>query len=342
MPKSAQPLMVSDQDAPTLRRWTRSSSIRAGLAQRARIVLAAAEGLSNTEIAERVGCSRPTVIRWRSRYAAKGLAGLDDQPRSGRPRTVRRDRRAEIVATTQQPPPQQLGITHWSTRSLAKHLGVSRMTVARVWAEHDLTPWRVETFKFSTDLELHAKVEDLCGLYLDPPAGEPPELPLRPGLAERRTHNYVRHGVTDLFAALETATGKVVGRCFARHRHDEFLVFLKQVARAWPRRELHVVVDNASTHSHAEVTTWLTKQPRISLHFTPTSASWMNQVETFFGLLTRQALRRGSFTGVPDLVAAIGRYIAAWNADCRPFAWVKDADQILVKAASRRRPARLA
>jgi Winged helix-turn helix len=168
MPKSAQPLTISDQDAPTLRRWTRSSSIRAGLAQRARIVLAAAQGLSNTQIAERVGCSRPTVVRWRGRYAAKGLAGLEDQPRSGRPRTVRRDRRAEIVAVTQQPPPKRLGITHWSTRALARHLGVSRMTVARVWAEHDLKPWRTETFKFSTDPELHAKVEDLCGLYLDP------------------------------------------------------------------------------------------------------------------------------------------------------------------------------
>jgi transposase len=167
-----------------------------------------------------------------------------------------------------------------------------------------------------------------------------PTLPLRPGLAERRTHDYARHGVTDLFAALETATGKVLGRCFARHRHDEFLVFLKQVARAWPRRELHVVVDNASTHNHAEVTAWLARHPRITLHFTPTSASWMNQVETFFGLLTRQALRRGSFASVPDLVAAIGRYIAAWNADCHPFAWVKDADQILVKAASRSQPAR--
>jgi transposase len=357
MPKTAATIHLTGQDEQTLRRWTRSSSIRAGLAQRARIVLAAGEGLSNTEIAERVGCSRPTVIRWRRRYAAKGLAGLDDQPRSGRPRTLRRDRRGEIVATTQQSPPQQLGITHWSTRSLAKHLGVSRMTVARVWAEHHLTPWRTETFKFSTDPQLHAKVEDLCGLYLDPPAGAvvlcldekpqiqaldrtAPTLPLRPGLAERRTHDYVRHGVTDLFAALETATGKVLGRCFPRHRHDEFLVFLKQVARAWPRRELHVVVDNASTHNHAEVIAWLAKHPRVQLHFTPTSASWMNQVETFFGLLTRQALRRGSFTGVPDLVAAIGRYIAAWNADCHPFAWVKDADQILVKAASRRRPAR--
>jgi Winged helix-turn helix len=169
--KTSATIRLTDQDAATLRRWTRSSSIRAGLAQRARIVLAAAEGLSNTQIAERTGCSRPTVIHWRGRYAAKGLAGLEDQPRSGRPRTVRRDRRAEIVAITQQPPPQQLGITHWSTRTLAKHLGVSRMTVGRVWAEHDLKPWRTETFKFSTDPELHAKVHDLSGLYLDPPAG---------------------------------------------------------------------------------------------------------------------------------------------------------------------------
>jgi transposase len=227
------------------------------------------------------------------------------------------------------------------------------MTVARVWAEHDLRPWRTETFKFSTDPQLHAKVADLCALYLTPPAGAivvcvdekpqiqaldrtQPTLPLRPGLAERHTHDYLRHGGTDLFAALETATGKVLGRCYPRHRHDEFLVFLKQVAKAWPRRELHVVCDNASAHKHAAVQAWLARHPRITLHFTPTSASWMNQVETFFGLLTRQAVRRGSFASVPDLVAAIGRYIAAWNADCHPFAWVTDADQILVKAAGRR------
>jgi transposase len=204
------------------------------------------------------------------------------------------------------------------------------MTVARVWAEHDLKPWRAETFRFSADPGLHAKVADLCGLYLDPPAGAivvcidekpqiqaldrtAPTLPVRPGLAERRTHDYVRHGVTDLFAALETATGRVLGRCFPRHRHDEFLVFLRQVARTWPRRELHVVCDNASAHKHAAVTTWLARHPRITLHFTPTSASWMNQVETFLGLLTRQALRRGSFKDVPDLAAAIGRYVQAWK-----------------------------
>jgi transposase len=357
MPKTAATIRLTGQDEQTLRRWTRSSSIRAGLALRARIVLLAAEGLSNTHIAEQVGCSRPAVIRWRGRYAAGGIAGLGDRARAGRPRSVRRDRRAQIVTLTQQPPPEQLGITHWSTRTLARHLSVSRMTVARVWAEHDLKPWRVETFKFSTDPKLHAKVADLCGLYLDPPAGAvvvcvdektqiqaldrtQPTLPLRPGLAERQTHDYVCHGVTDLYAALETATGKVIGRCFARHRHDEFLVFLRQVARTWPRRELHVVCDNASTHTHAEVAAWLARHPRVQLHFTPTSASWMNQVETFFGLLGRQAVRRGSFTSIPDLVAAIGRYISAWNADCHPFAWVADADQILVKAASRSQPAR--
>ena len=213
MPKTAQPLTVSDQDDQALRRWTRSSSIRAGLAQRARIVLAAAEGLSNTRIAEQIGCSRPTVIHWRGRYAANGLAGLDDQPRSGRPRTVRRDRRAEIVALTHQPPPQTPTVGHHPLvhRALARHLGVSRMTVARVWAEHDLKPWRTDTFKFSTDPQLEAKVADLCGLYLAPPAGAvvlcvdektqiqaldrtAPILPVRPGLAERRTHDWVRHG----------------------------------------------------------------------------------------------------------------------------------------------------
>jgi transposase len=349
MPKTAIAMDTIDEDRATQRRWARSTSIRAGLAMRARIVLLAAEGRSNTEIATRVGCSRPAVIRWRARYASGGLAGLGDQARSGRPRVLGEDRRAEIVTATLAGPPQQLGITHWSTRTLAKHLNLSRMTIARVWADHDLKPWRTETFTFSTDPELEAKVTDLCGLYLDPPAGAivlcvdektqiqaldrtQPTLPLRPGVAERHTHDYVRHGVTDLFAALETATGKVLGHCFPRHRHDEFLAFLKQVARARPRRPLHVVVDNASAHSHDDVAAWLARHPRIQLHFTPTSASWMNQAETFFGLLGRQAIRRGSFDSVPDLVAAIDRYIQAWNANCHPFAWVKSADDILVKA----------
>ena len=353
MPKTAVSLTLTDQDARTLRRWTRSTSVRAGLVQRARIVLLAADGKTNTEIAATVGCSRPAVLRWRSRYAIHGLDGLVDHPRSGRPRTIGDDRRAEIVAATLAGPPERLGITHWSARTLAAHLGISRMTVARVWADHELAPHRLETFKFSTDPELLAKVTDICGLYLEPPAGAvvlcvdeksqiqaldrtAPTLPLRSGLAERRTHDYVRHGITSLFAALDIATGKVTGRCFDRHRHAEFLAFLKLVARTYPRRELHVVLDNYGTHKHPTVRGWLDAHPRIQLHFTPTSASWMNQVETFFGLLTRQAIRRGSHRSVPDLVAAIHRYIDAWNTDCQPFSWVKDADDIMIKATRKR------
>jgi transposase len=353
MPPTAAPLTVAATDLTALRRWTRSTPVRAGLALRARIVLLAAEGQSNTEIAARVGCSRQAVVRWRGRYARHGLDGLDDQPRSGRPRTIDDGRRAGIIAVTLAGPPAELGLTHWSTRTLASQLKVSRMTVARVWADHDLAPHRLESFKFSTDPELPAKVTDLCGLYLEPPAGAvvlcldeksqvqaldrtAPTLPLRPGLAGRRTHDDVRHGITGLFAALEVATGKVTGRWFDHHRHAEFLAFLKLVARRYPRRELHVVLDDYGTHKHPAVRDWLAKHPRIQLHFTPTSAGWMNQVETFFGLLTRQAIRRGSFASVPDLVAAIHRYIDAWNQHCQPFSWVKDADDIMTKATRKR------
>jgi DDE superfamily endonuclease/Homeodomain-like domain len=353
MPRTAIHLTVDHNDAATLRRWARSTSVRAGLGLRARIVLLAAEGVSNTDIGARVGCSRQAVVRWRARYARQGLAGLGDQPRSGRPRIIDDQRRTEIVAVTLAGPPAELGITHWSTRTLANHLKVSRMTVARVWADHELAPHRLETFKFSTDPELLAKVTDICGLYLEPPAGAvvlcvdeksqiqaldrtAPTLPLRPGLAERRTHDDVRHGITSLFAALDIATGKVTGRCFDRHRHSEFLAFLKLVARRYPRRELHVVLGNCGTHKHPAVRRWLDTHPRIQLHFTPTSASWMNQVETFFGLLTRQAIRRGSHRSVPDLVAAIHRYLDAWNDHCQPFAWVKDADNIMIKATRNR------
>ena len=352
MPRLAPPLAIAPEDLPTLRQWTRSGAIRAGLVERAKIVLLAAEGASNTEIALRVGCSRPTVILWRSRYAEHGLDGLYDRPRPGRPQTVRRDRRAEILAVTLSPPPEHLGVTHWSSRLLAGQLGVSHHTVARVWAEHDLKPWRTETFKFSTDPQLEAKVRDVVGLYLDPPeraivvcvdeksqiqalSRTAPSLPLRPGAAERRTHDYVRHGTTTLFAALEVATGKVVDQCYPRHRHDEFLAFLKQVAKAYPRRQLHLVLDNYGTHKHPAVRAWLARHPRVQLHFTPTSASWLNLVEVFFAIITRQAIRRGSFASVADLVAAIGRFCQAWNQRCHPFAWVKEADDVLVKATPR-------
>lgn len=339
-------LAVSDEDRHTLTGWTRSSAIEAGLAQRARIVLLAADGVPNAEIAHRVGVSRPTVRQWRDRYAKAGLPGLDDAARSGRPAEIDP---LEVVIATLSPPPRRLGVTHWSTRLLAAELGISNATVARVWQDYDLQPWRSETFKFSTDPELEAKVRDIVGLYLNPPEKAvvlcvdensqiqaldrtAPILPLRPGLPEKRTHDYIRHGTTTLFAALEIASGKVVDACYPRHRHVEFLDFLRQVAKAYPRRELHVVLDNYGTHKHPKVQAWLARNPRVVLHFTPTSGSWLNLVEVFFGIITRQAIRRGTFRSVKDLIAAIRRFIDGWNERCQPFVWTKGADEILAKA----------
>src|SRR5512144_1059651 len=342
----AAPLRIRDADRSTLLSWSRSSGVKAGLAQRARIVLLAGEGAPSTEIAGRVGVSRPTVQLWRERYATGGLAALDDQPRSGRPRRVDE---AQVVVATLEPPPDKLGVTHWSSRPLGRQPGLSNVTVAKVWKKWNIQPWRTETFKFSTDPELDAKVRDVVGLYLNPPENAivlcldeksqvqaldrtAPSLPLRPGLPERATHDYVRHGTTTLFAALEVATGKVTDACYDRHGKAEFLDFLKKVARAYPRRELHVVVDNYHTHSHRDVETWLANHPRITLHFTPTSGSWLNLVEVFFGIITRQAIRRGTFTNVKELVAAISRFIDGWNERCHPFIWTKTADEILPHA----------
>jgi transposase/transposase-like protein len=339
-------LSVSDEDRATLAGWTRSSAIRAGLAQRARIVLLAADRVPNAEIAARVGVSRPTVRQWRERYEQGGLAGLEDEPRSGRPTEIDP---LDVVIATLAPPPARLGVTHWSTRLLAAELGISNATVANIWSDYELQPWRSETFKFSTDPELDAKVRDIVALYLNPPERAvvvcvdeksqiqaldrtAPILPLRPGLPEKRTHDYVRHGTTTLFAALDIATGKVVDACYPRHRHVEFLDFLKHVAKAYPRRELHVVLDNYGTHKHPTVRAWLARNPRIVLHFTPTSGSWLNMVEIFFGIITRQAIRRGTFTSVHDLIAAIRRFIDGWNERCEPFVWTKPADEILAKA----------
>ena len=345
---AASPLPIPSEDVAELRRWIRSSRLPAVLAQRARILLLAAEGVANTGIAERVGVSRPTVIACRRRYVRRGLGGLPDRPRPGRPQTIRRARRAEILSVTLNPPPPRLGITHWSTRLLARELGVSRDTVARIWREYGVQPWRAETFKFSTDPQLAAKVQDVVGLYLHPPeravvlcVDEKSQIqalertqPMRrvwPGRPEQRTHDYLRHGTTTLFAALEVATGRITNQCAPRHRHQEFLAFLKQVAGAYPRRRLHVICDNYATHKHPVVRGWLAKHPRIQLHFTPTSASWLNLVEVFFSIVERQALRRGDFPSVTDLTAAIGRFCQSWNEHCQPFSWTKPTDQILAK-----------
>jgi transposase len=337
---------LSAADREVLASWTRSSSVRAGLAQRARIVLLAADGVGTREIVRRVGVSKPTVIAWKRRHAENGLAGLEDRPKSGRPASIDA---MSIVLATLEPPPARLGVTHWSSRLLAKHLGVSDFTVSTTWKKWGLQPWRVQTFKFSTDPELEAKIRDVVGLYLNPPDKAvvlcvdeksqvqaldrtAPILPLRPGIPEKQSHDYVRHGTTTLFAALEVATGRVTDACHPRHRNEEFLAFLKQVARAYPRKKLHIVVDNYATHKHPNVAAWLAKNPRITLHFTPTSGSWLNMVEIFFGIITRQAIRRGTFTSVKDLIGAIGAFIDGWNDRCRPFVWTKTADQIIPHA----------
>ena len=333
-------------DREVLASWTRSPSVRAGLAQRARVMLLAADGVGTAEIVRRVGLSKPAVIRWKRRYAAEGIAGLEDRPKSGRPPVIDA---VQIVLATLEPPPEQLGITHWSSRLLARHLGISDFTVSTTWKKWGLQPWRVQNFKFSTDPQLEAKIRDVVGLYLNPPDKAivlcideksqvqaldrtAPVLPLRLGIPEKQTHDYVRHGTTTLFAALEVATGKVTDACYPRRRHEEFLRFLKQVATTYPRRRLHIVCDNYATHKHPAVTGWLDRNKRITLHFTPTSGSWLNMVEIFFGIITRQAIRRGTFTSVKDLTGAIGIFIDAWNERCEPFVWTKTADQIIPRA----------
>ena len=344
--RPAPALVLRDGDREELVRLTRASSVRAGLAQRARIVLLASEGVSNTAIAEAVGVTRTTVVGWRNRYQAKGVAGLADAARSGKPRSIDR---AQVIAATLTPPPKRLGVTHWSARLLADKLKISFHSVAVIWREAGIQPWRAESFRFSTDPELVAKVTDVVGLYLNPPQNAivlcvdeksqvqaldrtQPVLPMQPGLIERRSADYIRHGTSTLFAALEIATGQVVAACKPRHRHQEFLAFLKQVTRAYPGQELHLVMDNYAAHKHTAVKAWLEANPRVHVHFTPTHASWMNLVEVWFSIIERQAIRRGSYTSVKDLNAKIRAFIDGWNTRSHPFVWTKTAETILTKA----------
>jgi transposase len=348
--RPAAALVLREGDRERLVSLTRSTSVRAGLALRARVVLLAAGGVSNTAIAEQVGLSRPKVIGWRQRYERSGIKGLDDAERSGRPRRIDH---AMIVAETLKPPPKKLGVTHWSSRLLAERLKIGNATVARAWRDYGVQPWRSETFKFSTDPELVAKVTDVVGLYLAPPdnaivlcVDEKSQiqaldrtqkmLPMQPGFPERRTHDYVRHGTSTLFAALDIATGTVTAACKPRHRHQEFLTFLKQIDRAYPDdgtgQELHLVMDNYATHKRTEIRDWLAAHPRFKVHFTPTSGSWLNLVEVWFGIIERQAIHRGTFTSVKDLNTKIRNFITGWNDRCHPFVWTKTPDQILKKA----------
>ena len=350
MPNRVRILTVPDSDRARLERRARDRGAPARVAERARIVLLSAEGLTGPQIAERVGCSEPTVVKWRRQYAEAGLAGLEDAPRPGGPRRVLTDAViSEILSATVTPPPEALraaGVTHWSSRRLAEWLGrtrkieVSHDSISRLWRRFCLQPHRAEGFKFSADPHLGANVRDVAVRYLHPPENAvvvcvdekslcqaleraQPILPMRPGIPERQTHDYARHGVTCLFAALNTATGQVTDACYPRHRHQEFLRFLKKTAAAYSGTDLHVICDNYATHKHAEVKAWLAKNPRVTLHFTPTGCSWINLVECFFSVITRQAIRRGSFTSVRQLTDTIGAYTGNWNEHPRPFAWTR-------------------
>ncbi len=346
MANYARVVELLDEERQELERLLRSQTSASGLVRRARAVLLMADGESGAEVARLTGYTPVQISRIRHRFADERTGGLSDKPRSGRPQVYGPGKTAEIVAMTLQPPSE--GLSHWSTRDLAEKAGVSHTTVHRIWKAHDLQPHRLQTFKFSRDRHLEEKISDVVGLYLNPPTNAvvvsvdektqiqalnrtQPLLPLRPGIPARQTHDYKRNGLTSLYAALEVATGRVVGECSPTHRGPDFLRFLKKVARSFPRRQLHVIVDNSSTHSTPDVKTWLGAHPRVHLHFTPTSASWMNLVESWFGILTRKSVRRGSFDSVAQLVRHIEAFIAHWNENPTPFIWTKPASELLKK-----------
>ena len=339
---------LTAEEERELRRVLRTPSASQQRALRARIVLRAAAGATNTQIAAEAGVSLPTVALWRRKFCERRLEGLVDSPRSGRPRQIDDDEVQRVLAKTLEAPTD--GTSHWSVRRLAAATGLSPTTVHRIWREHKLKPHQVRSFKFSNDPQLVEKVIDVVGLYLNPPDGAlvlcvdektqiqaldrtQPTLPLKPGKAQRMTHDYKRNGTTSLYAALEIASGEVIGACYPRHRHQEFLAFLNRLVRAYPSRPLHVVLDNSSTHSTPEVSRWLGRHKRVHFHFTPTSASWMNMVEIWFSILTSQQVRRGVYHNVPELIAAIEFYIEGYNERAQPFVWTKTADQVIAKAS---------
>jgi transposase len=343
----AEEMPVSELDATELRKWLRSGSTSRSLAERARIILLSAEGKSAQAIGDMLDVTRVTVYKWRSRYRKLGLAGLRDAARSGAPRKLSPTKAKEILDWTVQRIPHEA--THWSTRLMAKHAKVSLHQVRQIWQAADLKPHRLKTFKISRDPRFAEKVEDVVGLYLAPPDNAvvlsvdektqiqaldrtQPMLPLKPGAIERRSHDYKRHGTASLYAAFDVATGKVIGRVTDRHRAAEFLAFLQQIDKAVPEKALHVIVDNSSTHSTAEVKAFLAAHPRFHLHFTPTSASWLNAVESWFSRLERRALYRGVFTSVQELRNELRRYIEVHNKmAAKPFVWTKTAKVILEK-----------
>jgi transposase len=347
-----EPLVLSEMETTTLQRWARRPKTSQHLALRSRIVLACGKGVSNTAVAEDLAIQIGTVRKWRTRFLQSRLDGLVDAPRPGAPRTISDEDVERVVTKTLESKPAHA--THWSTREMAKAVGLSQSAISRIWRAFALQPHRSKTFKLSEDPLFIEKVRDVVGLYMSPPANAivlsideksqvqaldrtQPLLPMSPGQVERHTHDYVRHGTTSLFAALNIASGEIIGNCFRQHRHQEFLKFLKQVdaqvVRA-PGTEIHLIMDNYGTHKTPAVKRWFAKHPEYHLHFTPTSASWLNMIERFFAEITEKRIRRGAFRSVKALEKAIHDYLDHRNQNPKPFVWTADADSILKKVGN--------
>lgn len=350
MPRKLLPLNLSLGDREQIERWLNAHGTPQQVALRSRIVLAAADGQSDSRIARTLETNRKTVILWRARFADQGVESLwEVAPGRGRKPTYGSDKIKEVIDATLQSKPE--GMTHWSCRSMAKDQGVSKSMVSNIWRSHNLKPHRVKSFKLSRDPRFLEKLTDVVGLYLNPPQHAlvlcvdeksqiqaldrtQPGLPMKKGRCGTMTHDYKRNGTTTLFAALEVLEGRVVGQCFKRHRHQEFLKFLRRLDQEFPgKTPLHLVMDNYGTHKTPEVQAWLKRHRRFVPHFIPTSSSWLNLVERWFGELTQKAVRRGVFHSVPDLVQTIDAFVAAWNADPKPFVWTATVASIQQKLA---------
>jgi len=341
------PIMLSEDTRAELESIARSRSLPHGLVRRARIILLATEELSNEAIGEKVGLSRAMVGLWRKRFSAQGLVGLYDEPRPGGPRSISDEQVSILIRKTLKTKPK--GRTHWSCRSIAAETALSKSTVHRVWQAFGIQPHRQKHFKLSTDPFFVEKVRDIVGLYLDPPDNAmvlcvdeksqiqaldrtQPMLPMGLGYVQGVTHDYIRHGTTTLFAALDIASGRVLTRCVPKHRHQEFLRFLKQIDANVPGHlDIHLVIDNYGTHKHPKVRRWLAARPRFHVHYTPTYASWLNQVEIWFNLISQQAIRRGTFHSVKDLIKKIDTFVSNYNPTSKPFVWTATADSITQK-----------
>jgi transposase len=341
---------LSEDERAQLESWARRHTSAQALALRSRVVLLAAEGVNNAEIARRLGVYRPMVRKWRGRFAEHRLDGLSDEPRPGQPRTITDEQIEEVIVKTLETTPRDA--THWSTRSMAKEVGLTQTAVHRIWKAFGLQPHRAESWKLSKDPQFIAKVRDVVGLYLNPPERAAvlcvdeksqiqaldrtaPILPMLPGTPERATHDYKRSGTSSLYAALDITTGKVIGSLHARHRAIEFKKFLQTLDREVPAElDVHLILDNSSTHKTPAIRDWLTAHPRFVVHFTPTSSSWLNLVERWFAELTNKKLRRAAHRSVRELNADIRAWIETWNENPRPYVWTKTADQILESIAT--------